>query len=278
MSHSYTYERRYRGRLRAALLDWAGTTVDYGCLAPAAVFVDVFAQRGVEITTDEARIPMGAHKRDHIQQISQLPAVARRWREVHGSECGTADVDQMFASFVPQQLGNLADFAELIPGTIETVATMRARGMKIGSTTGYTGEMMELLRAEAKRRGYEPESTVCSTDVPSGRPAPWMCFQNAQNLGVFPMEACVKIGDTLSDVAEGLNAGMWTIGLAKSGNEMGLSEEAVAALPTDELARRLARAYERMYQVGAHFVVDSIADVIPLLDVIEARLAAGERP
>lgn len=278
MERSFTYERRYRGPLKAALLDWAGTTMDYGCYAPAVVFVEVYARQGVEITIEQAREPMGAHKLVHIRQISQIPAVARRWQEVHGKPCGEEDVQAMFEAFVPLQLGNLADYADLIPGTIETVAEMRRRGMKIGSTTGYTGEMMELLQAEAAKRGYEPDSTVCATDVPAARPEPWMCLQNAMNLGVYPLEACVKIGDTLPDIAEGINAGMWTIGLAKTGNEMGLNEQEVAALDADELERRLARAYQRMYQSGAHYVVDGIADVPPLFDVINERLARGERP
>ena len=137
---------------------------------------------------------------------------------------------------------------------------------------------MTILQSEAKRRGYEPDSTVCATQVPAGRPYPYMCLQNAINLQVYPMEAVVKIGDTLPDIEEGLNAGMWTIGLAKSGNEIGLTESEIAALDPQTRQTKLDRAYKRMQQTGAHFVVDSIADVVPLLDKINSRLAAGERP
>jgi phosphonoacetaldehyde hydrolase len=274
----FVYRRGYCGKLQAALLDWAGTTMDYGCYAPAVVFVEVYKRRGVEISVEEAREPMGAHKMVHIRKISQIPSVARRWQDVHGSPCSEQDVAAMFEEFVPLQLQCLADYADLVPGTLETVAAMRGRGLKIGSTTGYTGAMMELLMAEAKKRGYEPDSTVCATDVPAGRPEPWMCLVNAQRLGVFPMESVVKIGDTLPDIAEGLNAGMWTIGLAKSGNEMGLSEKEIASLPQEEYRRRIERAYERMYHSGAHYVVDTVADVMPCLDDIDARLSRGERP
>jgi phosphonoacetaldehyde hydrolase len=131
---------------------------------------------------------------------------------------------------------------------------------------------------EAANRGYEPDSSVCASEVPAGRPEPWMCLANAQNLGVYPMEACVKIGDTLPDIEEGLNAGMWTIGLAKSGNEVGLNEREIAELQTTELQRRLDRAYQRMLQTGGHYVADTIADVLPLIDQIQERLATGERP
>jgi phosphonoacetaldehyde hydrolase len=138
--------------------------------------------------------------------------------------------------------------------------------------------MMELLVKEAAARGYEPDSTVCAGDVPFGRPEPWMCLRNAENLRIFPMEAIVKVGDTLPDIYEGANAGMWTIGLAKTGNEMGLNEEEIEALDPEVRVRRLERAYARMAQAGAHYVVDGLWDVPPLIDAINERLARGERP
>ena len=267
---SFTYERRYRGKIQAVLLDWAGTTMDYGCMAPAVVFVEVFKRQGVPISMEEARAPMGAHKRVHIQRISQLDAVRGRWQQKHGRPPDEGDVDRMFAEFVPLQLDCLSDYSEMIPGALEAVAAMRRRGMKIGSTTGY-------LR-DAKRQGYEPDSTVCASDVPAGRPLPYMCLQNVINLQVSPVGACVKVDDTVPGVEEGLNAGMWSIGLALSGNEVGLPLAELRSLAPDDLARRRERAYTRMRQVGAHYVVDSIAEVMPCLDDIEARMARGERP
>lgn len=275
---SFRYQRSYRGKIQAVLLDWAGTTMDYGCMAPAVVFVEVFKRMGVPITMDEARAPMGAHKRVHIQKITQLDSVRKRWLEKHGREPNEQDVDKMFEDFVPLQVKCLSDYSELIPGTLDTVKAMRARGYKIGSTTGYTTEMMQVNLRDAKRQGYEPDSTVCASDVPQGRPYPYMCLQNVINLGVSPVEACVKIDDTRSGIEEGLNAGMWTIGLAVSGNEIGLPLDEVKKLPKAEFEAKRNAAYTRMYQSGAHYVVDSIADIMPCLDDIEARLARGEKP
>ncbi|HOX40399.1 MAG TPA: phosphonoacetaldehyde hydrolase [Candidatus Brocadiia bacterium] len=274
----FKYSRRYHGRIKAILLDWAGTTMDYGCYAPAVVFMEVYKRNGVNITIEQAREPMGAHKKVHIRKISQIPAVAAQWRDAHGRPCNEDDIEAMFKDFVPLQLACLAQYADLISGTIEMVDAFRKRGYKIGSTTGYTSEMMAILEVEAARRGYKPDSTVCAADVPAGRPEPWMCLENAKRLGVYPMESIVKIGDTLPDIAEGLNAGMWSIGLAKTGNEIGLTEAEIRALPAEEYRRKLDRAYERMWQSGAHYVVDGLADVMPCLDDIERRLACGERP
>ena len=275
---THTCSRRYRGPLKAVILDWAGTTLDYGCCAPAVVFTELFRRQGVEISMEEARAPMGAHKQVHIRRISENPNVAARWEKAHGRLPTEEDVVAMFEAFVPLQLNCLADYAELIPGTLDFVAAARKRGLKIGSTTGYTVEMMELIGQEAAQRGYEPDHSVSAAEVPEGRPAPWMCLENAKHLGVYPLEAIVKVDDTVPGIEEGINAGMWTVGLAKSGNEIGLTEREIELLPADEFERRLSRAYTRMQRAGADYVIDGIWDLVPCLDDIEARLTRGERP
>lgn len=274
----FHFQRSYRGRLKAILLDWAGTTMDYGCYAPAVVFVQVYERKGVPISMNEARAPMGAHKKVHIRKISQQDAVRERWQQAHGRAPNEDDVEAMFKDFVPLQMNVLADYADLIPGTLDAVNEFRARGLKIGSTTGYTREMMDLLQNEAARRGYIPDSTVCAADVPEGRPAPYMCLQNMLNLQVYPPEAIVKVDDTLPGIEEGLNAGMWTIGLAKTGNEIGLNAQEIGQLQPDELDAKLQRGYTRMAQCGAHYVVDGIWDVPGVLEDIDARLQSGARP
>ena len=275
---TYSYRRTYRGPIQAALLDWAGTTMDFGCMAPAVVFVKVFERAGVPISMEEARVPMGAHKRVHIQKVTELDGVKARWTARHGRPPGEKDVDRMFADFVPLQLDCLSEYSELIPGTLDVVRTLRGRGVKIGSTTGYLREMMEVNLRDAKKQGYEPDSTVCASDVPAGRPYPFMCLQNVINLQVSPLEACVKIDDTVPGIEEGLSASMWTIGLAISGNEVGLPLAEWRALASAEQASRRSRAYERMRMAGAHYVVDAIADVLPCFDDIAARRARGEQP
>ncbi len=274
----FSYSRSYRGPVQAVLLDWAGTTMDFGCMAPAVVFVEVFQRQGVPISMEEARAPMGAHKRVHIQKITQLDAVRRRWQEKHGRPPSEDDVDAMFADFVPLQLECLSTYSDLIPGTLEVVAALRRKGIKIGSTTGYTTEMTAINLRDAERQGYRPDSTVSASEMPAGRPYPFMCLQNAINLQVDCVQACVKVDDTIPGVEEGLNAGMWTVGLAISGNEVGLSLADWEALPEDEKQIRRERAYRRMLQSGAHYVVDTIADLLPCVEDIEARIRRGEKP
>ncbi len=275
---NFSYRRTYRGPLEAVLLDWAGTTMDFGCIAPAVVFVEVFKRQGVPIDMAEARAPMGAHKRVHIQRITELDSVRARWQARHGRLPNEADVNRMFKEFVPLQLKCISDYSELIPGTLEAVAELRKRGIKIGSTTGYMTEMMKINLMDAARQGYKPDSTVCASEVPAGRPYPYMCLQNVINLGVTTVEACVKVDDTVPGVEEGLNAGMWTIGLAVSGNEVGLSLKEWKRLSKAEKEEKRARAHRRMAQAGAHYTVDTIAEMMPCIDDIEERIRRGERP
>ena len=274
----FSYRRSYRGPIEAVLLDWAGTTLDFGCMAPAVVFVEVYKRKKVPITVEEARAPMGAHKRVHIQRISELDSVRRRWQETHGRPPNDDDVSAMFAEFVPLQLECLSKYSALIPGTLEAIAALRARGIKIGSTTGYLTEMMKINQADAKRQGYVPDATVCAADVPAGRPYPYMCLQNVIKLGVSAVQACVKIDDTVPGIEEGLNSGMWTIGLAVSGNEVGMMLDEWRALPPAEQKIKRDRAYTRMQQCGAHYTVDTIADIMPCIDDIQARIRRGEAP
>ena len=263
-------------RIEAVILDWAGTTMDYGCMAPVVAFMKAFELEGVPISEAEARVPMGAHKRVHIQKITELPEVRVRWQHVHGRFADDRDVQRMFDNFVPVQLGCLGEYSALIDGTLELVTELRRRGIKIGSTTGYTTEMMRINLADAKAQGYEPDATVCANDVPAGRPFPYMCFENAVSLGVSDVRACVKIDDTLPGVTEGRTAGMWTIGLATSGNEVGLPRNVWEELDADEREELRRGAHHRMHEVGADFVVDTIADVLPCIDAIAAELAAAQ--
>lgn len=271
--------KRYRGPVKLVILDWAGTTVDYGCYAPMVVFIEVFKRQGVEITVEEARLPMGLAKKDHIRAISKIPEVVAKWQRVHGRPCTEADVNRIFEEyFKPLQVECIGRYSTLIPGMLETVKALREKGVLIGSTTGYFTEAAEINCVEAKKQGYVPDAHVCASDVPAGRPEPWMVFRNMEQTRVFPPDAVVKVGDTRLDIEEGLNAGTWTVGLSRTGNEVGLNEEEIARLASEELRARIADAERRLKESGAHFVVESIADVPGVIEEIEGRLRAGDRP
>jgi phosphonoacetaldehyde hydrolase len=274
----FTYNRSYRGPLRCVILDWAGTTMDFGCMAPAVVFRQVYEKAGVPISMEEARIPMGAHKRVHIGLISEIPSVRQRWVDTHGVEPTDDDVGRMFADFVPMQEACLSEYSQLIPGTLEVIAECRKRGYKIGSTSGYLPGMLAINLADAEKQGYLPDATYGAGDVKRGRPFPHMVLQNMLELDISPVQSVVKIDDTLTGIEEGLNAGSWAIGLAISGNEVGVQLDEWNAFSEEVKQKHRDRIYPTMYQRGAHYVIDSIADLMPCLDDIELRLKRGEKP
>lgn len=264
--------------LKALILDWAGTAVDFGSRAPMGAFVEAFARVGVTISIAEAREPMGLPKRDHVAALLYTHTIGQRWEAVHGRLPDEADVDRVLAIFEPLNVDVIANHADLIPGLLDVVAHARSKGMKIGSTTGYTRPIMEKLMPLAAEAGYAPDNVVCAGDLVAGRPSPLMMYRTFADIGVWPPEHCVKLDDTEPGIAEGLAAGTWTVGLALSGNAAGLSKAELDALSPDDRAMVRARATDRLMRAGAHFVIDTVADLLPVLDAIEARLGSGMRP
>jgi phosphonoacetaldehyde hydrolase len=264
--------------LRAVVLDWAGTTQDHGSLAPVGAFVQAFGRFGVSITMAQARGPMGIYKLDHIRAIAADPPVAAEWQRVHGAPCSEADVQAIYRALVPIQEAVLPAFGDLIAGTVEVMAEIRARGYRIGSTTGYPRSVGDIAAREAARRGYVPDAIVCADEVPAGRPEPWMLFRAMEALRVFPPWAVVKVGDTKADIDEGVNAGTWTVGVTRTGTYVGLTEAELAALPGPERTRLIHEAADILRARGADYLVESVAELPPILDDIEIRLLLGERP
>ncbi len=270
--------KTYKGPILGVVLDWAGTAVDYGCVGPVAVFVEIFRQHKVEVTIREARTFMGLMKKDHIRGMCGLPSVVEQWQKAYGRKPNEEDVETMFASTEAMMRQTVSRHADPIPGLKEAVQGLRDRKIKIGSSTGYTSPIMKKLVQEAAKRGYAPDAVVCASEVPAGRPYPWMCYANAIQLEVYPMQAMVKIGDTVTDIEEGLNAGMWTVGLTKSGNELGLTEEEVSRLDPEDLKLQLSGIEQTFTDSGAHYTAEGIWECLPIIDDISKRLTTGARP
>lgn len=265
-------------RVKAVVFDWAGTVIDFGSRAPMGAFVEVFKQFGVDLTVAEARQPMGLPKWDHIRALGSIPRIAEAWEKEHGAPFSDADADRIHAVFEPLNARVVTDYADLVPGTVEVVAELRRRGIKIGSTTGYTRAIMTPLLPLAARQGYSPDNLVCAGDLPTGRPTPAMMLKSFVDLGVGPAAAVIKVDDTAPGIHEGTAAGCWAVGVALSGNAVGLSAEALAATPDHAVARLREAAAALLREAGAHYVIDTVADLLPIVDEIENRLENEEVP
>jgi phosphonoacetaldehyde hydrolase len=262
-------------RIRAIMLDWAGTTVDHGSIAPVLALTTLFAKHGVSLAMEDARRDMGLLKRDHIQAILALPAIISAWHKAFGREPEPEDVSRLYDEFGPLQMKIITQHSQLIEGVADVVRDWQNRGLLIGSTTGYTRAMLTPVLAQAAGAGYRPDASVCPDEVGAGRPAPWMLARNAQLLNVYPPSSCVKIGDTISDIEEGRNAGMWTIGLTRTGNMIGLDSATLAQLPAKQKESLLKQASSRLLEAGAHFVAEDLPACDPILAQIETNMQSS---
>lgn len=259
-----------RERFDLVVFDWAGTMVDFGCEAPVRALVEAFGAEGVPIDAPTARRDMGKAKIDHVRSLLQDPQVAAAWQRHHGGPPGAQDVERLMTRLGPLMREQAARASTLIPGARETFEQLRAAGLRVGSSTGYTRAMMEPVLVRAAEQGYVPEHLVCSGETPQGRPTPLMLYKACAELGVWPLSRVVKVDDAEAGIAEGKAAGAFTVGVA-SGNELGLSLEELEALEPDERARRLKAAREALQRAGADLVLDSVADLVPALEQASAR-------
>jgi phosphonoacetaldehyde hydrolase len=277
---NFVFKRIYRGKVKTVILDWSGTTADAYVIAPAVVFVEVFKNQKVEISMEEARGPMGLRKDLHIKALTEEPVIRERWKGVHGRYPDQSDVDRMFADFVPAQLACLPRYTTLLPGVAAVTQRLQARGIKLGSSTGFTRPMVDILEAAAKEQGYVPDASVAGDEVIHGaRPRPFMVYRNLDLLDAWPIESVIKVDDTISGVGEGLNAGCWAVGVARYSNYMNINTlDEEATLSKGEIQRRLEKTRDVLQKAGAHYVIDSIADIEPVIEDVNARLARGEAP
>lgn len=266
--------------LEAVIFDWAGTVVDFGSLAPTSIFVQAFKEAfDFDLTLEEARVPMGLGKWDHIRALGNLPEVNRRWKAQFGESMSDAQVDELYRAFMPLQKAKVVDFAEPLPGALATIEFLKNQGIKIGSCSGYPREVMDVLVNKASEFGYSPDCVVATDDLPQGgRPNAAMALQNALALQVKSVFNCVKVDDAVPGILEGLNAGMWTVGIVDTGNEMGLTQAEFEALSNEQLAHRRLQVQSKLTASGAHYTVNSIAELPEVLNDIEQRLRLGERP
>lgn len=258
-------------RFKAVVFDWAGTMIDFGSFAPMGAFVEAFRRFGIEATIGEARAPMGSAKRDHIRAMLFSPRLAAEWRCAQGALPTELDVDRIYELFVPMNEAVVVNYGSLVPRARETVERMRAMGLKIGSTTGYTRSIMARLLPVAAAQGYEPDNLVCADDLPEGRPGPLGMYQCFIDLRAYPPSSVVKVDDTEPGIAEGVAAGCLTVGVALSGNYVGKTPEELAGMSADEVASLRGFATDKLLAAGADHVIDTVADLPDLL----ARLDTG---
>ena len=265
-----------QNQIKLAVFDWAGTTVDYGSSAPAVVFERTFAAKSIRFTRPEINAFMGMEKKGHIRSLLATESGSSQFRRVFGRDWTENDVEDFYQAFEANLFDVVAEYSAPISGTVEAVRALRDMGIKIGSTTGYTSQMMERVLPAAEKGGYVPDCVVTPDIAGAARPTPFMLFECMRQLNVYPPKHVVKVGDTTVDMQEGKNAGAFSIGILTGSNLLGLTPEEYAAMPAEELARRKQAATSRYLEAGGDLVIDSIRELPAAIEELNRRLADKE--
>lgn len=261
-----------RREIGLVVFDWAGTVIDFGCVAPAGAFVEAFREQGIPVTMPEARAPMGLHKKDHIRAMLAMPRIDSLWRSILGHPWSEADVEALYARVTPMQVAAARQHDKLVPGVLECVNELRMMGVRIAGSTGYFREAADVVYEAARRQGFRPDFCICADEVTRGRPAPWMIFRCMEALDVYPPKRVVKVGDTLIDIEDGINAGVWSVAVVDSSSEMGLSEAEFIALDPSERDRRRADVRAKFEAAGADGVLTNLGELPDFIRDLNRRL------
>ena len=262
--------------IQMIVFDWAGTTTDYGGVAPSVVFDRVFQEEGICLTKEEINAPMGMEKKAHIRALLSSLSGGRQWKERYGTSWTEEDAERLYEKFEGILYQMVAEYSVPIPGVVDTVQQLRKQGLKIGSTTGYTSQMMKQVLPKARGLGYEADCVVTPDVTGASRPTPFMLYECMRRLNVYPPSAVVKVGDTVVDIQEGKNAGAWSIGILTGSNLLGLTQAEYEAMAPDELEQRKQAAAERYLEAGADLVIDSIRELPDAVAEINRRMAEQE--
>ena len=255
-------------KIECVIMDWAGTAVDYGCFAPVAAFVESFKTIGAPVSAAETRAHMGLTKIEEVRALFAIDHVKADFKAKYGREWNEDDVQTCYKKFQEELFATLEDYSKPITGVVDTISDLRKQGIKVGSTTGYARQMMNVVIPSAAKLGYVIDNCVTSDNLPGGRPKPYMIFQNMCDMDIQSPRSVVKVGDTISDIKEGVNAGAWSVGVILGSNELALTEEEVAATPAEKLKARMLDVRYRMYAAGADYVIDDITELPMLIDAL----------
>lgn len=256
-------------KYEAVIFDWAGTMIDFGSFAPLKAFVEAFKQFDIEVSDDDARVPMGSPKWDHIDAMLKMPHISKLWEQQYHAQPSAADVDKIYKVFVAINQDVVVQYSSLIPGAVEMLAYLEQKGIKVGSTTGYVRSIMEHVLPVAAQQGYTPLNLVCSDDLLVGRPSALGMYQCCLDLGITHASKLIKVDDTEPGIAEGVNAGALTVGIALSGNYVGKTVEELKSLSAAEVDSLRQIAAKKLESAGADYIIDTVADLPALLDTLQ---------
>lgn len=233
-----------RRMIRLAMFDMAGTTVNdvvEGYPLVIGATKRAFARHGIVLPVEWINAQRGREKKEMIAGLL---------RESGGP---ATLLERIYATFLAELERGLAAVTE-IEGAGEVFQKLRRRGIKVGLGSGFPTDVVDKILSHLGWRAQGLVDYYASAEqVGEGRPSPKMIQMAMAEIGIADPREVVKIGDTVMDIQEGKNAGVWT----------------VAVLTGSQARRQLAAA-------GPDYILPSIRELPPLLAGPPHQLEAEE--
>ncbi len=259
-------------KIEAVILDWSGTIIDYGCMATEEIYRDIFKEFNIELTTKEIRAKMGIEKVDHIRAILESERISKLWLKNTGMEPNEGDVRELNRHFEAKIFDKLAKYCEPKEYVKQTIIKLRESGIRIGSTTSYSTEVMEFLTKLADKKGVSVDCCINAQQVKGqGRPHPYMIFKNMEKMGVSSVHNVIKVGDTVNDIKEGYNAGVVTVGVIDGSSEIGLSQSEFEALSEEDKKTARKKVADKFKKAGADYIMNDFRTLPYIVSQIENK-------
>jgi len=258
--------------IEAIVFDLAGTLIDFGSLAPSQVLIKLFDRLGIKITRKQAIGPMGIEKRAHIKALLTTRKINSEWKKKFKSKPTVKDIDKLFKLFNPELKKIINKHSKFISGNKKTLDLIKNKIKKIELNTGYSEEILKVILPELKKQRFIPDVSYSSSYTKIGRPSAEIIYRIFSDLNITKGSNCIKVDDTIPGLQEGLNAGMWVIGVIFSGNEFGKNEHEFNKLTNKEKLKFRKKISRKFKKIGAHYVIDTIKDLPKIIERIENKI------
>tara|TARA_E500000178_G_scaffold109397_1_gene109133 strand:- start:425 stop:1216 length:792 start_codon:yes stop_codon:yes gene_type:complete len=259
-------------KIEAIVFDLAGTIIDFGSLAPSKVLIHIFNKFGITISRKEAVGPMGIEKRAHISQLINSKKISLFWKKKYNKKPGKQEIDKLFKLFNPELKKIIKHHSKLISGCKKTINFLKRKKIKLAVNTGYSEEILKIILSELKKQGFYPDISYSSSHANIGRPSAEIIYKIFSELNITMGSNCIKVDDTIPGLLEGVNAGMWVVGVIFSGNEFGKTEVEFNKLSSKDKIIFRKRVTNKFKRIGAHYVIDTIKDLPKTIELIDSRI------
>ena len=250
--------------IKACIFDLGGTIVDKYSLSPLLSLQKAFSLKKIYIPNKLIIQGMGKHKYEHIYYLCNKNIINTQFRIHNDRDISSVDMESIFNDFNDIQTQHMKLYLNIIPETYIIMKYLQENDIKVGITTGFNKNQMNIAVDKLKYNHIKIDSHT-SSDY-AYRPLPYMIKSNMNNLQIDDPKQVIKIDDTCVGIQEGINAGCYTVGVARWSVNMDMFS--LDALTKDDINHKLIESRRRLKEGGADFVIDTLDELPSIIKTI----------